>query len=121
MAIRLTIAVMNYYAIWVNLIDSRRDLDFAAAVQAYLGHLKERGTLESYQLMRRKFGFGPDGLGEFHVVIATKDLAQLDAAFQVAATRAAEVETLHARVYSLVKDFRAALYRDFPDPQRAGA
>ena len=35
------------------------------------------------------------------------------------AARDGEVEKLHARVYSLVTDFRAALYRDFPDPERA--
>lgn len=109
---------MNYYEIWVNLKDSRQDLAFCDAVNAYMGHLKSHGKLASWRLTRRKFGFGPDGLGEFHISIAFQDLAQLDAAFGVVATRAGEVERLHHPVYSMVTDFKSALYRDFPDPER---
>jgi hypothetical protein len=109
---------MNYYEIWVNLCDSRRDLEFAEAVRGYLGYLEARGAIAGYRLARRKFGFGPEGLGEFHITVLAEDLAQLDAAFGIAATRSGEVEELHRRVYSLVTDFRSALYRDFPDPQR---
>lgn len=109
---------MNHYHMWVILKDSRRDLEFAGAVDAYLGHLKGRGVIESWSLQRRKFGFGPPGLGEFHIVVSTRDLAQLDAAFGVVATRAGEVERLHHPVYSMVTDFVSALYRDFPDPER---
>lgn len=112
---------MNHYHMWVNLKDSRRDLEFAGAVDAYLGHLKQRGVIESWSLQRRKFGFGPPGLGEFHIVVSTKDLAQLDAAFGVVATRAGEVERLHHPVYSMVTDFVSGLYRDFPDPERERA
>ncbi|MBL9031295.1 MAG: hypothetical protein JNM80_06265 [Phycisphaerae bacterium] len=111
---------MDYYEIWVNLVDSRKDLEFVRAVDAYLGHLRSQGRLESWRLTRRKFGFGPPGLGEFHLTIAFKELAQMDAAFGVVATRAGEVERLHHPVYSMVKDFTSALYRDFPDPQRTG-
>ncbi|MFN0131827.1 MAG: DUF6614 family protein [Phycisphaerales bacterium] len=110
---------MNYYEIWVNLIDSRKDLELVHAVDAYLGHLKAQGKLETWRLTRRKFGFGPPGLGEFHISISFRDVAQLDAAFGIVATRAGEVERLHHPVYSMVKDFTSALYRDFPDPERA--
>jgi hypothetical protein len=110
---------MNYYDIWVNLRDSRKDMEFAAAVHAYMEHLKSLGKLEHWRLTRRKFGFGPPGLGEFHISIAFKDLAQLDQAFGVVATRAGEVERLHHPVYSMVTDFTSALFRDFPDPERA--
>lgn len=111
---------MNHYEIWVNLKDSRRDVEFCRAVDAYLGHLKEQGKVESWRITRRKFGFGPEGLGEFHVSIAFRDLAQMDAAFGVVATREGEVERLHLPVYSMVTDFKSALYRDFPDPERIG-
>lgn len=109
---------MNYYEIWVNLKDSRRDLEFAKAIDEYLGHLRTQGKLESWKLTRRKFGFSPDGMGEFHISIAFKDLTQLDQAFGLVATRAGQVEQLHNPVYSLVTDFKSALYRDFPDPER---
>lgn len=109
---------MQHYHMWFNLIDSRKDLEFARALDAYMTHLKSQGRIEGWSLTRRKFGFGPDGLGEFHCVVRTTDLAQLDQAFSLVATRAGEVESLHRPVYSAVKDFRSALYRDFPDPER---
>lgn len=106
---------MNYYHIWANLRDSRKDLEFAASLRAYLGHLQERGLIAGYRLTRRKLGFGPDGIGEFHIVIESENLTQLDAAFDAARARAGETESLHAAVYSAVKDLKFALYRDFPD------
>lgn len=109
---------MDYYEIWCNLRDSRRDLEFARNLAAYLDHLKEGGLILEWRLTRRKLGFGPPELGEFHVVIQARGLAKLDEAFGAAAVRAGETEALHARVYSMVTDFRSALYRDFPDPQR---
>lgn len=109
---------MDIYHIWVNLSDSRQDLDFARAVDAYLGHLKSQGTLEGWRLTRRKLGFGPGELGEFHIQIFARDMAQLDQAFSRAATRSGDVEHLHRAVYRMVTDFRSALYRDFPDSVR---
>ena len=110
--------LMNTYHMWFNLKDSRKDVEFAQAVDAYLGHLKAHKLIDSFRLTRRKFGFGPDGLGEFHCEVHCEDLAQLDRAFGLVATRTGEVERLHIPVYSAVTDFKSALYRDFPDPQR---
>lgn len=110
---------MNYYEIWCDLRESKRDLEFCTALSAYLNHLKSQGKLHHWTLTRRKFGFGPEGLGEFHISIAFTDLAQLDSAFSIVATRAGEVERLHHPVYSMVTNFKAALYRDFPDAERA--
>lgn len=111
---------MNYYQMWVNLKDSRKDVEFCANVHAYLGHLQGLKKIEGYRITRRKFGFGPEGLGEFNITVWTRDLAQLDEAFGVVATRAGEVERLHHPVYSMVTDFKSGLWRDFPDPERAG-
>lgn len=109
---------MNYYEIWFNLAPGASDLELADAIDAYLGHLKAQGKLESWRLTRRKFGFSPSWMPEWHVTIAFRDLAQLDGAFDVAAARAGEPEELHHAVYSRVKDFQSALYRDFPDAVR---
>lgn len=109
---------MQHYHMWFNLKDSRTDLQFCAAVDAYLGYLKAQGRIERWNLTRRKFGFGPPEIGEFHVVVEAKTLAQLDEAFSLVATRDGEVERLHRPVYSMVTDFKSALYRDFPDPER---
>lgn len=109
---------MQHYHMWFNLRESHKDLEFAKAVDAYLEYLRKQGKLEGWRLTRRKFGFGPAGMGEFHCEVWTTDLAQLDLAFSEVATRDGEVERLHRPVYSAVKDFTSALYRDFPDPER---
>jgi len=109
---------MNHYHIWFDLKDTRQDLQFCQNLTAFLGHLKSEQRIASYRLTRRKFGFGLPELGEFHCDIETESLAQLDSAFDVMARRSGELEVLHAKVFSMVTNFRSALYRDFPDPQR---
>ena len=109
---------MDHYHIWCNLQPGVLDLAFCDHVAQYMGYLRERGLIEGYHLTRRKLGFGPPGLGEFHVVVETRDMAQLEQTFQHVATRGGEVERLHRAVYSSVRDTTFALYRDFPDPVR---
>lgn len=109
---------MDCYEIWVDLQPGTTDLEFTDAVHGFLGHLKAQGKLESYRIRRRKFGFGPEVLGEFNISIEFRSLAQLDEAFFEAATREPESEALHAEVFRRVRNFRSALYRDFPDAVR---
>lgn len=109
---------MNHYEIWADLAPGANDLEFVGAVRNYLDHLKTQGKLDSYTIRRRKFGFSPPELGEFYISIAFHNLAQLDEAFMVAATRDAVIEPLHHEVYSRVTGFKSALYRDFPDDVR---
>ncbi|MFQ5510843.1 MAG: DUF6614 family protein [Candidatus Krumholzibacteriia bacterium] len=111
---------MNYYEAWFTLRNSGKDLEFVERVNAFLGHLEEKGMIEGYTLKRRKLGFGPDDLGDFNLSIEVRDLAQLDEAFSHAATRGPEVEPLHAGVYAMIENVKFALYRDFPDPRRHG-
>jgi len=109
---------MDAYCIWFDLPNGSKDLELAAAIEAYLGRLREEGLIRSYRLLRCKLGFRPSEVGEFFVMIETDNLAQLEEAFQVVARRGEPVEPLHAAVYHLVKDAKFALYRDFPDPVR---
>jgi hypothetical protein len=109
---------MDLYHIWCDLKPGQRDVEFAEHVGRYLGKLKADGLIADFRLTRRKLGFGVPGLGEFHVIIETQDLAQLDRAFQTVSSRADPVESFHAAVNSRVQNFQAALYRDFPDPHR---
>ena len=67
---------------------------------------------------RRKLGFGPPELGEFHVTIDVTNLTQLDSAYDVLVARSGPVEAFHQSVYAMVTDFRSGLSRDFPDPER---
>jgi hypothetical protein len=109
---------MDVYQISVDLKPGVRDHQFVAALEFYLGSLKSSGKIEAWRLLRRKLGFGMPALGEFHILIETRDLAQLDAAFRAVSTRSEPVEGAHHGVNSLVQNFQAALYRDFPDADR---
>ncbi len=109
---------MNLYHIWANLRPGVKDLEFVDAVNAYLGYIQQQGHIASYRITRRKFGFSPPGLCDFHIIIELQNLQQLDDAFMLVATRDGEIEKLHHRVYASVSDFASALYRDFPDEVR---
>ena len=109
---------MDLYHIWFDLRPGVSDVEFAERVGAYLGALEREGRIASHRLCRRKLGLGPAELGEFHIVIETRDLAQLDTAFQRVSSRTGPLEALHAAVNQSVRGVRFALYRDFPDPQR---
>ena len=109
---------MDLYHIWCDLKPGVRDGAFSEAVSRYLDHLKGEKQIESWRLTRRKLGLGPAGIGEWHVIIETKNLAQLDAAFHEVASRREPVEGVHFGVNSLVQNATFALYRDFPDQHR---
>lgn len=109
---------MDHYLIWFELRSGVHDLDFVDAVDAWLGHLAAERLIEGHTLARRKLGFGPDGLGDWLIDIRTRDLAQLESAFQRAATRTGEAEALHSAVFTKVERPQFGLYRDFPDAVR---
>ena len=109
---------MNVYHVWCDLKPGVGDVDFCEKVAKYLGHLQTEGLIEGWRLTRKKLGLGPPGLGEFHITIETKNLAQLDTAFERVAGRREPVEGFHFGVNSLVVNATFALYRDFPDPVR---
>ncbi len=109
---------MNYYNIWFNLIDPHKDIAVSENIDKYMSYLKENQMIEGWNLTRRKLGFGPPDIPEFHLSVHVKNLTQLDEAFLKAATRGPDVEPLHREVYKLVRDAKFALYRDFPDNVR---
>ena len=106
---------MDHYVLWCDAKEGVHGNELAAALAGYLNHLKELGGLEDFKILRRKFGFGPEGLGEFCISIGCRDLAQLDLAFQHVAPRTDRTEDLHRAVFSRVHNMKTALYRDFPD------
>lgn len=109
---------MDVYHLFVDLKPGVRDHVFADALDAWMGALKAEGKIEGWRLLRRKLGFSPRDFGEFQILIETRDMAQLDSAFKAASSRAEPAEGVHHGVNSLVTNFQAALYRDFPDPHR---
>lgn len=109
---------MDLYHVWCDLKQGVADLEFSARLEAFLGRLRERELIAGWRLTRRKLGLGPPGLGEFHLMIEVRDLAQLDAAFREVASRTEPVEGVHFGVNSLVRNVVFGLTRDFPDPER---
>lgn len=109
---------MDVYLIHCDLAPGMSDVKFARALGEWLGHLQEQGAIERFRLLRRKLGFGPAEFGEFQIMIETRDLAQLDQAFAIAARRSGQPEILHHCVNHMVRNARFALYRDFPDAIR---
>jgi len=109
---------MDHYHAFFDLKPGTKDLDFARNLARFLDHLKAKGLLEGWQLTRRKLGLGPRELGEFHCVMDTVDLAQLERAFAQVSSRAEPIESLHFDVNRFASNLTFALYRDFPDPGR---
>jgi hypothetical protein len=109
---------MDIYHVWCDLKPGVKDTAFSDGVAKYMGHLEEQGLIAGFRLTRRKLGLGLRELGEFHVMIEVKDLAQLEAAFERVAARSEPTEGFHFGVNSLVENARFALYRDFPDKGR---
>lgn len=111
---------MDTYHIWFNLKDGVDDASFCEHLATFLAHLVDEGAIQGHRLQRRKLGFGPPELGEFHLMMDVEDLEQLDRAFRLITPRTGETEKRHAAVWSRVTDFRAGLFRDYPDPERTG-
>lgn len=109
---------MDIYHVWCSLKPGVSDTDFADRVAGYLGHLRHHGLIEGWRLTRRKLGLSPPALGDFHLMIEVRDLAQLETAFERVAGRRDPVEGLHFAVNSMVTGATFALYRDFPDAMR---
>jgi hypothetical protein len=104
---------MDIYHVWCDLKAGIGDIAFSEAVAKYMGHLKAERLIEGWRLTRRKLGLAPSALGEFHLMIETRNLAQLDEAFNHVASRREPVEGVHFGVNSLVQNAQFALYRDF--------
>lgn len=109
---------MDLYHIWCNLRPGVSDVAFCDDVAAYLDSLQRADRIAGYRIARRKLGLGPPALGEFHIVVEVRDLAQLDGAFRDVSSREAPLEGLHAAVNQKVEGLVFALYRDFPDEHR---
>lgn len=109
---------MDIYHVHCDTKPGVSDMAFVAAVERYMGHLRDGGLIAGWRLMRAKLGFGLKGLGDWHLMIEVRDLAQLEQAFQHVATRAGAVEGHHHGLNSLVANPTFSLYRDFPDAVR---
>lgn len=109
---------MDIYHGFFSLKPGVKDTEFADDMAKFMEYLVSKDKIASWRLMRRKLGLGPKELGEFHIMIEVENLSQLDEAFNLAAARKGDMESLHFGVNSRIADVSFALYRDFPDPVR---
>ena len=109
---------MDLYHIWCDLKPGVSDVTFGEKVALYLGRLRDDKLIEGWRLTRRKLGLGPNTIGEFHIIIETRDMAQLESAFVKVSSRREPIEGFHFGVNSLAQNLTFALYRDFPDAHR---
>ncbi|MEN0040095.1 MAG: DUF6614 family protein [Pseudomonadota bacterium] len=111
---------MDVYQAFFSLKPGVKDLDFVSDLTRMMDHLVESKKIEGWRLLRSKLGLTPTKAfgGEFQLLIETRNMAQLDAAFAVAAKRSGEMEVMHFGVNSKIKDITFALYREFPDQIR---
>jgi hypothetical protein len=106
---------MDIYHIWFDLKPDTDEQAFAKALPAFLDHMKQEGRIETWRMMRCKLGLRPDDVREFHIMIETRDLAQLDTAFRAAAARSGETDALHFSANAMVTNIKFGLFRDWPD------
>ncbi len=110
---------MNLYHCSIDLRDTAKAMAFAVAVEGWMTLLQERNVILSWRLCRRKLGFGAPRARDFLLEIELADLAQLDQAFRFTGSKDEAVERLYTTVHQMVGEFDIALYRPFPDPERA--
>ena len=107
----------DIYHIWCDPKEGVDGKDFAEKVRIFLGELVRDGKLESFRVMRMKLGFRSMELPDFHIMMETKNMQQLDDAMSLVGRRTGELEGHHVAMNSLVdkNTIQHALYRDFPD------
>jgi len=110
---------VNYYTCGIDLKDDAKAVAFAVAVEAWMTLLESNGKIRSWRLLRRKLGFGAPRARDFQLEVAVADMTQLDAAFRFTASGHDGVERLYTTVHQMVGEVDVALYRPFPDPERA--
>ena len=110
---------MNLYRCAIDLKDDAKAVAFAAAIDAWMTHLKNAGVILGWRLCRRKLGFGAPQARDFLLEIDVEDLSQLDQAFRFTAAPHDDTDRLYTMVHQMVGIADISLYRPFPDPERA--
>lgn len=114
-------AAMNLYHCSIDLKDDAKAVAFAAAVDAWMSHLQLHGMIDGWRLCRRKLGFGAPRARDFLLEVELENMTQLDLAFRFCGAQDSDdlVERLYTTVHQMVGKVDTALYRPFPDPERA--
>ncbi len=109
---------MTQYFCMIDLKSDARALGFAAALEAWMEHLRSAERIETWRLLRRKLNLATDEWGDFLLEITVRDLAQLDRAFRFLGQGSDEATARHDQLRQHIARVRPALYRPYPDPER---
>ena len=110
---------MQIYHIWLDIAPDVTDLEFTSVLNDFLEKLRTDDLIRNFRITRRTLGLGLPELGEFHITVESDDMAQLDRAFTRMTKREGELEDAHVNMNKHARNLRFALYRDFPDKNRA--
>ena len=110
---------MNLYHVMLDLKDDAKALSFAHALEQWLNYLQQADKIGNWRLMRRKLNLASDNAKDFLLEIEVARLDQLDQAFQHVSKHSDEVERLYYPVHRMIRSASYALYRPFPDEDRA--
>jgi hypothetical protein len=110
---------MNLYHCSIDLQNDAKAVAFAVAIEAWMGHLQSNGVIQTWRLCRRKLGFGAPRARDFLLEIEVENMTQLDQAFRFTASDDEQAERLYTTVHQMIGDVDIALYRPFPDAERA--
>ena len=108
---------MDIYHIWANKKGDISDSVWVNNMKGFLQHLQDENKIESFRITRCKLGFRSiQDLPEWHIMMETKNMAQLESAFARVAPLEGELEEKHKAFNQFVaSDIQHALYRDWPD------
>lgn len=110
---------MNLYHVMIDLKDEAKALAFAKALDDWLGYLKGRDLIGNWRLMRRKLNLAADSARDFLLEIEVSRMAQLDEMFRHISQHSDDVEDLYYPLHQMIARADYALYRPFPDAERA--
>ena len=110
---------MNLYCATIDLKDDAKALAFAKAVGEWMTFLAAKGVIQIWRLLRRKLNLAADCFRDFLLEIEVENLSQLDEAFRLTGRQDEDITTLHHNVHMLIANADFALYRPFPDLERA--
>lgn len=108
---------MDIYHIWCDKSGDITDDEWVGHMRSFLSRLKDESKIEGYRITRCKMGFRSiQDLPEWHIMVETRDMAQLEDAFRRVAKKEGELEESHRSFNQFVDgSIQHALYRDWPD------
>ncbi|MCI5045987.1 MAG: hypothetical protein MRY59_00695 [Aquisalinus sp.] len=109
---------MNLYHCMIELKNPERSLAFAAAAEAWLGHLESEHLIRGWRLFRRKFGLASGSHTDFLLEIELDGMAELENTFAALSGLGEEHTRRYEQMHSMIASVQAGLYRPYPDSEQ---